>query len=275
MSPPIQHRLITCLQRRGNLGKSTALAAFAQFCDQRQVSWRGFDLDADHRSFSRLFPEQVSLRELGDEPEGEIIKIVRACSEVPVTIIDPRAHIADAVFRGWEMIQFPQHFATTGGRITILLFPGDDLEILTDIDALATRLDDSVDYVIVRNPARQPRCRMFDGSELESDLGRLGAVTLEIPTLLALARNHLAALEAELGRGITPVEAVANRELALDGMVRMVVEDWIKTLFRRFDAIAGQLLPAAYAAKIARVDAAPPATALRTTRGAKINRQNL
>jgi hypothetical protein len=270
-----EHRLITCLQQRGNIGKSTVLGGLAQYCDEREVPWRGFDLDADNRSFSRLFPEDVSLRELGDEPEGEILKLVRTCTQVPVTIIDPRAHIADKVLRGWEMIKFPQHFATEGGRITVLLFPGDDLEILSDVDALVTRLGDSVDFVVVKNPARQPKCRMFDGSELESDLARLGAVTLEVPVLLALARNHLSALEAELGRGVTHIEAVANKELPLDGMVRMVVEDWAKTLFRRFDRIAEKLLPAAYASRIAPVDAALLADAPRTTRGAKINRQNL
>ena len=271
----IQHRLILCLQQRGNLGKSLTLSALAQYCDQRQIPWRGFDLDADHQSFSRLFPEQVSLRLLGDEPEGEIIKILRICPEIPVTIIDPRAHIAEAVLRGWDMIKFPQYFSGLGGRITVLLFPGDDLEILTDIDGLVARLGDLVDYVIVRNPARQPRCRMFEGLELEADLSKLGAVALEIPTLLALARNHLAALEAELKRGITHIEAAANRDLPLDGMVKLVVEDWIKSLFRRFDAIAGQLLPTANAVKLTQVDPTHPSTAPRISRGAKINRQNL
>ncbi|MBI2515999.1 MAG: ATPase [Opitutae bacterium] len=271
----MQHRLITCLQRRGNLGKSTVLAALAQYCDQRRVSWQGFDLDPDHRSLSRLFPESVSLRELGDEPEGEIIKLARVATEAPVTLFDPRAHVADTVLRGWDMIRFPQQFIAGGGRITSLVFPGDDLELLTDIDAIVTRMGGTIDYVVVRNPARQPRCRMFDGSQLETDLRQLGAVFLEIPTLLALARNHLAALETELGRGVTHVEAVANRELPLDGLVRLVIEDWVKTVFRRLDAVADQVLPAAYAAKIGRVDPMSSTEAPRITRGAKINRQNL
>ena len=272
---PIQHRLVLCMQQRGNLGKSTLLAGFSQYCDQRHVPWQGFDLDPDHRSLVRLFPDNATLLELGNEPEGEIIKLVRRSASAPVTIIDPRAHLGDTVMRAWEMVRFPETFAAAGGRITVLLFPGDDLEILTNIDAVVSRLADSVDYVIVRNPARQPRTRMFDGSVLEADLLRLGAVTLEVPTLLGLAKNHLSALEAELGRGVTHVEAVANQDLNLDGMVRLVIEDWLKTLFHRFDAIAGHLLPTASAEMIVRVDTASSVTAPRTQRGAKINRQNL
>jgi len=40
MSTLIQHRYVTCLQRRGNLGKSTLIAALAQWLDQRGVMWR-------------------------------------------------------------------------------------------------------------------------------------------------------------------------------------------------------------------------------------------
>ncbi|MBK9990938.1 MAG: ATPase [Verrucomicrobia bacterium] len=251
------------------------MAALAQYCDQRGVPWLGFDLDPEHATFSRLFPEEVILQPLGDEPEAEVIKIFRRCTETPVTLIDPRAHLSDVVLRGWDMIRFPEQFSAQGGRITTVVFPGDDLEILTDIDGLVSRLGDKVDYLVVRNPARQPRSRMFDGSPLEDDLKNLGAAFLELPHLLAVARNHLSALEAELGRGITHLEAVANRELPLDGMIRLVVEDWIRTSFRRFDQVADKLLPTEYAAKITRVDTATVVSAPRITRGAKINKTNL
>jgi hypothetical protein len=46
-------------------------------------------------------------------------------------------------------------------------------------------------------------------------------------------------------------------------------------LFRRFDAIAGALLPTEYAARIAPVDTAAVGSASRITRGAKINKTNL
>jgi hypothetical protein len=271
----LQHRFITSLQRRGNIGKSTCLAVLAQYCDQRGVTWEGYDLDPEHATFNRLFPEEVKLLPLGDEPEAELLKIIRHCTETPVTLVDPRAHLSDTILRGWNMVRFPAHFAEQGGRITVLLFPGDDLEILTDIDGIVSQLGDTVDYLVVRNPARQPRTRMFDGSALEEDLQRLDAAFLELPPLLAVARNHIAALESELGRGVTHLEAAANRELRLDGIIRLVVEDWVRTVFRRFDQVADKLLPADFAAKISRVDSASVGNGPRVTRGAKINKSNL
>ncbi len=274
MKISIHHRLIVSLQARGNVGKSTALGALGGWLEQHAVEWRGFDLDPDHQSFARLFPEMVTLTPLGDEPEGDWIKLLRTCASQPVTLVDPRAHLSGVLIRGFEMIRFPESFGSTGGRVTVLLFPADDLEVMTDLDETVSQLGGAVDYVVVKNRARAPRTRMFDGSELEAELQSLGAEVLEIPALLSLARNHLAALEADLGRGVSHVEAVVNGDLALDPLVRMVIEDWTKVLFRRFDRIAAKLLPTDLAGGIGPEPMAP-ATSIPIRRGAKINRSNL
>ncbi len=263
------------MQARGNVGKSTILGVIAGWLEQRGIEWRGFDLDPDHRSFARLFPEKVALVPLGDEPEGDLIKLLRGCAGLPVTVIDPRAHLSEILIRGFEMIRFPETFAEAEGRVTVLLFPADDLEVMTDMDQTVSRLGGAVDYVVVKNRARAPRTRMFDGSELEADLQTLGAETLEFPALLSIARNHLAALEADLGRGVCHAEAVMNLELPVDFLVRMVIEDWLKGLFRKFDGIAGKLLPAELAARFDSPQAPSPSERTAVRRGAKINRGNL
>lgn len=273
MNAVVTHRLLVPVQARGNVGKSTILNALAGWLEQRAVAWRGFDLDPDHRSFERCFPATVTWQPLGEEPEGDLIKLLRSCTANPVTVLDPRAHLNEIVLRSWEMIRFPESFAAAGGRITVLLFPADDLEVMTDLDRTVSRLSDAVDYVVVKNRARAPRTRMFDGSELEADLLRLGAAVVEVPVLLSMARNHLAALEAELGRGVSHLEAVANRELSLDPMVRLIIEDWTKTLFRRFDRVAATLLPTGPAAAIVAPVTTASAPAI-IRRGAKINRGN-
>jgi hypothetical protein len=271
----VEKRVIIALQRRGNVGKSTTLGIFAQYLEQHGLPWRGFDLDSEHKNFSRLFPEQVTLVEIGDEPEADIIRLARASFETPLLLIDPRAHQNDLILRAWDIIRFAETFSAAGGRATVILFAADDLEVMTDIDATVSRLQGTVDYVVVKNRARAPRTRMFDGSELEADLHGIGAVELEVPSLLAPARNHLAALEAELGRGVTHLEAVANRKLPLDGMMRLVIDDWLRGLFRRIDPISPHLMPAAYASKVAPVDTAPRVDVPSKKRGAKINRTNL
>jgi len=70
------------------------------------------------------------------------------------------------------------------------------------------------------------------------------------------------------------VEAVVNGDLAPDPLVRMVIKDWTKVLFRRFDRIAAKLLPTDLAGGIGPEPMAPTA-GVPIRRGAKINRDNL
>jgi hypothetical protein len=272
MKTETERVLITSIAKRGNLGKSTVMAGIAGWLNQRGIAWQGFDLDPDHQSFVRLFPESVQPVPLGEEPEGDVIRVLRTVNAAPVTLLDPRAHLNGTILRAWDMIRFPETFAEAGGQIVVLLFPADDLEVMSDLDATVTRLGDRVDYLVVRNPARNIRTRMFDGSELEEELKRHHASFLDVPVLLSLARNHLAAKEAELGRGITHAEAFANGNLGLDPMVRLVVEDWMRLLCCHLDAVAGHILPSALVAKIApTATASAQVVSLPARRGAKLN----
>ena len=104
-----------------------------------------------------------------------------------------------------------------------------------------------MDWVIVRNPVKIPTTKFFQGSELESQLLGFGAARLEIPALLSDTRNHLRSREIQLGRGLSPAEALGNSSIQLDIAHRIVLEQWLAEFFERFDAIAGHLIPTAKA----------------------------
>ena len=272
MKTAIEHRMCVALAQRGNLGKSTFAACLAQWLDHHKITWCGYDLDADHRSFSRLFPSEVQAVPIGEEPMADLVKVLRMATNAPVIVVDPRAHMSSLFRDAFELTRFPSSFSESGGRITVTLLPADDLEIMCDLDATVSRLGSSVDYLVVRNLARALHTRMLDGSELDAELKRLGAGFIELPPLLSIARNHLAAKESELGRGLTPVEAVANKDLGLDPLIRIILEDWLRVVFRRLDTVASLVLPTSHAARVeAASDGKPVSGKPAAVRGAKLN----
>jgi hypothetical protein len=121
---------------------------------------------------------------------------------------------------------------------------------MDDIAQTVEALEDSVNWVIVRNPVKIPTTKFFQGSELEAQLLGFGAVGLEIPALLSDTRNHLRSREIQLGRGLSPTEALKNPFIELDMAHRIVLEQWLADLFERFDAIAGHLIPTARASRV-------------------------
>ena len=243
----ILHRLVVPIQTRGNLGKSTEAIARCEWMTERGVGWRGYDLDAFNRTLSTTYPEEVVFVEPGPEPEGELIKIFRGLAQSEVTVIDPSAHMNRTILRAMEMVRLTQLCEAIAARVTVLIYPVDEVSDMDDIAQTVEALGDSVDWVIVRNPVKIQTTKFFQGSELESQLLGFGAVRLEIPALLSDTRNHLRSREIQLGRGLSPAEALRNPSIQLDIAHRIVLEQWLAEFFERFDAIAGHLIPSAKA----------------------------
>jgi len=266
--------VISTACNRGGLGKSTFFALLAQYFQVQGIPFHGFDLDGDHQSLSRLFPDAIELAPTGSEPVGDMLKVLRASVHSPITIVDPRAHLGEHLLEALRITEFSRYLSESGGQLWLAVFPSDDLEVMQNTDKVISALQGAAQYIIIRNRGRSPQTRMFDGSALEHDILALGGVSLEIPSLLGWARNHLAALEAEQERGISHLEAIKNMELRLDPMVRLVIEDWIRASFSNIERIAPRIIPSAYCT-ICSASQTPHHTPVTAKRGAKINRENL
>ncbi len=269
-----KHRLILPMQAKGNVGKSIETAARACWLNEREIHWQGFDLDGDNKTLSRLFPGQTKLIPLNGQAEDldELISILRKTTASPVTLVDPRAHLDGQVMKALRATHFFDIAKAQSIAITVMVFPLDDLDVMMNIDVVCRFCGNEVDYVIVRNPARAPKTRMFDGSELEKELLSLHAGSVTLPVLSEFVKLRLAKLETDQQRGIPFNEAVGNDALALDIMARGVLQDWLCTLFSQYDRIAATLLPADQAANIKPKAAGPPIGEPATIRrGAKVN----
>src|SRR5580658_4950975 len=134
----IKHRLILPMQAKGNMGKSIEAAARASWFNQRDVHWQGFDLDGDNRTLSRLFPEQAKLVPLNGQAEDldELIRILRQATAAPVTLVDPRAHLDGLLMKALRATHFFDIANAQGIGITIMVFPLDDLDVMTNLDAV-------------------------------------------------------------------------------------------------------------------------------------------
>lgn len=246
----IKHRLVVPIQTRGNLGKSTEALARCHWMTQRGIDWRGYDLDHFNRTLSSNYPDRVTAVPPDPEPEGEIIQILRKMGAAEVTLIDPAAHMNLAILRAFQTVRFPQLAAAMGARATVLLFPVDEVSDMDDISRTVSTLGDSVDWVVVRNPAKTPTTKFFDGSKLEGRLRSVGAAFFTLPTLMGITRRHLRAYEAREGRIISPTEAVQNPHIKIDLIHRCMLDDWLSQAQTAFDGIASHLLPTVVAARI-------------------------
>lgn len=246
----IKHRAVVPIQTRGGLGKSTVAISQCAWMDQHGIPWKGYDLDVFNRTLSSTYPDAVTQIEPSREPEADIIKILRKVTQIPVSVIDPQAHMNKTILSAMAKVDFPKFAALAQARATVLIFPIDEISDMEDISETVDTLGDSVDWVVVRNRERIPTTKFFDGSQLEKQLSDYRAASLEIPSLLTDTRNHLRGIQIKLGRAISPAETVASGDLGVDLVHRIVLEKWLAELFRNFNAIKSFLVPDAYAGKI-------------------------
>ena len=201
----------------------------------------------------------------------ELIAILRKTTAKPVTLVDPRAHLDGQIMKALSATHFFDIASAQGIRITLMVFPLDDLDVMGNLDAVCQFCGSQVDYVIVRNPARAPKTRMFDDSPLEKELFKYGAVTVTVPVLSEFVKLGLARLEAEQQRGVPFNEAIGSDTLALDIMARGMLQDWLATMFSQYDQIAAKVLPTAEAAAIKPKIVPPIGEPVTAKRGAKVN----
>ena len=85
----IKHRLLFPMQAKGNVGKSLEIATRACWLSERGIEWQGFDLDADNRTLSRLFPGEVQLVPMAGraDDQDELVSVLKKVTAKPVTIV--------------------------------------------------------------------------------------------------------------------------------------------------------------------------------------------
>ena len=129
----LKHRFVVPIQTRGSIGKSTEAIARCEWMSQRGIHWKGYDLDSFNLTLSTTFPEEVIFIEPGPEPEGEIIRILRRIHHTDVTIIDPSAHMNRTILKALQMVRFSEIAASVQARVTVLVFPIDEVSDMDDI----------------------------------------------------------------------------------------------------------------------------------------------
>ena len=173
-----------------------------------------------------------------------------------MTIIDPSAHMNKIILSAFEKIDFPEFAARRQVRATVMIFPMDEISDMDDIRETVETLGNRVDWLIVRNPARIPTTRFFDGSELEAKLREYGAPISKSPYSCRTRAIISEPMRCNLAGGSLPPKRLRILEIKIDMVHRIILEKWIGDLFRRFDDIAGHLLPDAAAKEVQPVNGA-------------------
>ena len=265
----MKKRLILPLQAKGNLGKTTEISTRACWLNKREVPWVGYDLDPEQGRFSKIFPKTIKIHQSATNTD-DLIGIFKTALLNELTIVDPQAHIDHLIVQAILETNFLDLADENNLKITLLLFPADDLEIMANIDEHIDTFKNRTDYIIVKNPARFLKTKMWDSSQLETELYECGAKTLTLHPLSEFAKREIAKAETKRNRPLSWVDAIEEESLNIDPIAVAILHNWLRSMFVQYDALTPLLVPDSIEIKLP-TPATPDIIPHRTNLGSKLN----
>ena len=236
MSDPIKinHRLVTCFQSSGRIGKSTSglegILTWARFAG---IPVGAVDCDAEHRTLSKRFPEAVFVD--ATRSKDEFLQLIMELPDTPLAVADFPAQATDFLLSAMDSLRVLDALDARETRMTVLMFAADDPTATASMAKTYRALGDRVDYLLVKNPARF-RSQAFDESALAELFRKNKVPVLELPAMTTITLHAIAAASAERKKHLTYAEAVKIQ--SIHPMCRFEIEHFLNRVLTQCEDAA-------------------------------------
>jgi len=234
----ITHRLVTCFQSSGRIGKSTAFEGILAWANFAGIPVAAVDCDAEHRTLSKRLPEAAFVD--ATRSHDEFLQLIMDLPETPLAVADFPAQATDFLLGAMESLRVLDALDATRTRLTVLMFAADDPTAAASLAKTYRALRDRVDYLLVKNPARF-RSQAFDESALAEFFRRTKVPVLDLPTITATTLEQIAVASAERKKHLTFSEAL--KIPGIHPMCRFEIEYFLNRIFAQCEDAAQFLVP--------------------------------
>jgi hypothetical protein len=240
MSNPtkINHRLVTCFQSSGRIGKSTVFEGILTWAGFAGIPVGAVDCDAEHRTLSKRFPEAVFVD--ATRSKDEFLQLIMELPDTPLAVADFPAQATDFLLNAMDSLRVLDALDANETRLTVLMFGADDPTATASMAKTYRALGDRADYFLVKNPARF-RSHAFDQSALAEVFKKNRVPVLELPALTATTIQAIEIASAEKKKHLTYSEAV--KISSIHPMCRFEIEYFLNRIFTQCEDAARVLVP--------------------------------
>lgn len=237
-STKINHRLITCFQSSGRIGKSTVLEGILAWAKFAGVPIAAVDCDAEHRTLSKRFPKALFVD--ATRSNDEFLQLIMELPDAPMAVADFPAQATDFILNAMDSLRVLDALEARETRLTVLMFAADDPTATASLAKTYRALGDRADYLLVRNPARF-RSHTFDESALAEVFKRNQVPVLDLPAITATTLQAIEEASAEQKKHLTFSEAVKTS--SIPQICRFEIEYFLNRIFVQCEDAASILVP--------------------------------
>jgi hypothetical protein len=234
----INHRLVTCFQSSGRIGKSTMFEGILAWARFAGIPVAAVDCDAEHKTLSKRFPESAFVD--ATRSNDEFLQLIMELPDTPLAVADFPAQATDFLLTAMESLRVLDALDARDTRVTVLMFGADDPTATASMAKTYRALGNRVDYLLIKNPARF-RSQAFEESALAELFRKNNVPILELPAITTTTLQKIAAASAERKKHLTYAEAVKVPNL--HQMCRFEIEHFLNRVFTQCEDAARVLVP--------------------------------
>jgi hypothetical protein len=229
----MKKRINTVINGKGGVGKSFFAVNLVQFLKDRAIPHIAFDSDNENSTLKRFHREAVFLNIQAAE---EIDAVLALLEKTDLAVVDCRAASTDIFLDYFDEVKIFDLLKTFGARLTIISPVAHETDSLEQIRAIAERLGDQCDYIIVKNQALTGRFTTYEQSKTRARLvNELGAKEIILPKLYDWLVASLNTRDLTIGAG------VKHSDFTL--MDRQRLMNWQKKFYGELETVQDYLLP--------------------------------
>jgi hypothetical protein len=234
----IDHRLVTCFQSSGRIGKSTVLEGILAWAAFAGIPAGAVDCDAEHRTLSKRFPATLFVD--ATKSKDEFLQLIMDLPDAPLAVADFPAQATEFLLSAMDALRVLDALDASETRLTVLMFGADDPTATASMAKTYRALGDRADYLLVKNPARF-RSQAFDESALAEMFRKSKVPVLELPALTPTTFQAIESASADKKRHLTYAEAA--KLPSIHPMCRFEIEHFLNRIFTQCEDAARVLIP--------------------------------
>jgi hypothetical protein len=234
----INHRLVTCFQSSGRIGKSTVFEEILAWARFAGIPVAAVDCDAEHRTLSKRFPEAAFVD--ATRSKDEFLQLIMELPDTPLAVANFPAQATDFLLSAMDSLRVLDALNARETRLTVLMFAADDPTATASLAKTYRALGDRADYLLVKNPARF-RSEVFDRTALAELFKRNRVPVLELPTITATTIQAIQDASAEKKKHLTFSEAAKTS--SIPQICRFEIEYFLNRMLTQCEDAARVLVP--------------------------------